>query len=279
MAQTKHEIQALLAGAELSPRHRWGQNFMIDQNLVRLVADAGQICPGDLVIEVGPGTGTLTEELLARGANILAVEIDRGLAKLLKGRFESSSRFALIEDDALAGKHALHPQLLQAIIETKQRGQTVRTVANLPYSVASPLVVELLIAGVDVIACTVQKEVAARLRAGAGSEAYGALSVMVQLLAGVELLRTLPSQVFWPAPAVESALVRLSRQDRLGPRAPAVGTFVHKLFAARRKTLKRALEQAGADPASVLASTGISGQIRPEELTPAQALALFEASK
>src|SRR5438045_6035646 len=108
MAQTKHEIQALLAGAGTEPRQRFGQNFMIDQNLVRLVADAGEIAPGDRVIEVGPGTGTLTEEILARGAEVTAVEIDRDLAALLREKFAGNGKFRLIEGDALAGKHELN---------------------------------------------------------------------------------------------------------------------------------------------------------------------------
>src|SRR5215218_9252410 len=112
MPQSKHEIQSLLAGAGTEPRHRFGQNFMIDQNLVRLVADAGQVAPGDTVIEVGPGTGTLTDELLARGARVVAVEIDRDLAALLRDRFAGNERFTLIEGDALAGKHALNVDLL-----------------------------------------------------------------------------------------------------------------------------------------------------------------------
>src|SRR5436190_5898352 len=111
MAQTKHEIQSLLAAASMHPRHRFGQNFMIDQNLVRIVADAGAIAAGDVVIEVGPGTGTLTEELLSRGAEVIAVEIDRDLAKLLRERFTSEPRFTLIEGDALSSKHALNDDL------------------------------------------------------------------------------------------------------------------------------------------------------------------------
>src|SRR5437773_1315262 len=116
MAQSKHEIQTILAQASSGPRHRFGQNFMIDQNLVRIVADAGQIAPGDLVVEVGPGTGTLTEDLLARGADVVAVEIDRDLAGALRERFGLlpapprtpagegiKASFRLIEGVALAG--------------------------------------------------------------------------------------------------------------------------------------------------------------------------------
>src|SRR4051794_22395179 len=100
MAQSKHEIQAILAQAGAEPRQRFGQNFMIDQNLVRLVADAGDIAQGDTVIEVGPGTGTLTEELLSRGADVVAVEIDRDLAASLRERYATDARFELIEGDA-----------------------------------------------------------------------------------------------------------------------------------------------------------------------------------
>src|SRR5215212_1820613 len=115
MAQTKSEIQSLLAGANTQPRHRFGQNFMIDQNLVRVIADAANLTAGDLVIEVGPGTGTLTEELLSRGVELVAVEIDRDLAKLLRERFADQERFALIEGDALSSKHEINEQLREQI--------------------------------------------------------------------------------------------------------------------------------------------------------------------
>src|SRR4051794_9477169 len=104
MAQSKHDIQSLLTSAGTQPRHRFGQNFMIDQNLVRLVAEAGELTPADWVIEVGPGTGTLTEELLARAGRVIAVEIDRDLAGMLRERFADRANFSLIEGDALAGK-------------------------------------------------------------------------------------------------------------------------------------------------------------------------------
>src|SRR5688572_6947318 len=185
MPQTKQQIQSLLAEANTEPRHRFGQNFMIDQNLVRLVAEAGQVKASrnpPLVIEVGPGTGTLTDELLARGARVLAVEIDRDLAGLLRERFASNERFRLIEGDALAGKHALNEELSASLRVAAEQGWRAKLVANLPYNIASPLVIELLIAGVDVLAFVVQKEVADRLRAAPGSDEYGPLTVTAQLL-------------------------------------------------------------------------------------------------
>ena len=279
MAQTKHEIQSLLSEANSHPRHRFGQNFMIDQNLVRLVADAGQLGPGDLAVEVGPGTGTLTQELLARAARVVAVEIDRDLAAMLRRQFADEPRFALVEGDALAGKHGINAELVEILRAARAAGQSTKLVANLPYNIASPLVIELLIEGVETLAFTVQKEVADRLRAGAGGDDYGPLTVMAQMLGRVEVLRTLPPQAFWPAPKIDSALVRITRADRLGGRARPFGEFVHKVFSFRRKTLRKALAQGGFDPERILGSTGIDGQQRPEMLTPDDFLKMFDVSR
>ena len=277
MPQTKRQIESLLAEARSRPRHQFGQNFMIDQNLVRAVADAGQITPADCVIEVGPGTGTLTEELLDRAGQVVAVEIDRDLAALLRKTFGERSNFCLIEGDALAGKHELSPPLAETIRSARAQNQAVKLVANLPYNIASPLIIEMLIAGVGLLAFTVQKEVALRIAARAGSDDYGPLSVMAQMLARAEVLRTLPPQAFWPMPKIESALVRLTRDDRLGDKAGAFGTFVHALFSFRRKTLRRALAQAGHDPESVLGRVPLDGQKRAEEFSPDVLWKLFLA--
>jgi 16S rRNA (adenine1518-N6/adenine1519-N6)-dimethyltransferase len=337
MAQTKHQIQELLSRAGSGPRKQFGQNFMIDQNLVRLVAEAGEIGANDVVIEVGPGTGTLTEELIARAGKVIAVEIDRDLAAMLREKFSGAEKFALIEGDALAGKHAVNAELLNACHlsgkpaeegrkpipspgipgEGKGEGSSgigevapesaepsaqpspgvpgegehahgrgaVKLVANLPYNIASPLVIELLIAGVELLAFTVQKEVADRLRAGAGSEAYGPLSVMAQMLSEVEVLRTLPPQAFWPPPKIDSSLVRMRRRVHPGllsnsEHIQAFGRFVAQLFSFRRKTIRKALAQAGYEEVeAVLTSVGVDPQHRPEVLTPEQILKLFQATR
>ena len=277
MAQTKHQIEALLSAAGARPRQQFGQNFMIDRNLVRAVADAGRLAPGDCVIEVGPGTGTLTEELLQRAGQVIAIEIDRNLAQLLRKTFGGHASFQLIEGDALAGKHELNPAVTASFDAARQSGRTVKLVANLPYSAASPLVIEMLIAGTELLAFTVQKEVAQRLEAKAGTAEYGPLSVMTQLLSRVEVLRRLPPQAFWPPPKIESALVRLTRADRLGPGARPFSQFVHALFSFRRKTLRRALAQAGYDAEAILATTGFDGSQRGEQFAPESLVALFEA--
>ena len=278
MAQTKHEIQSLLAQANTGPRHRFGQNFMIDQNLVRLVSDAGELSPADWCLEVGPGTGTLTEELLARAGRVTAVEIDRDLARLLRDRLGGRESFRLIEGDALAGKHELNADLLATVAEARSAGLRRKLVANLPYNIASPLVIELLIAGVDLLAFTVQKEVADRFKAAADGDDYGPLTVMAQLLGRVEVLRTLPPQAFWPAPKIDSSLVRLRRDDRLGAGVRSFGAFVHKVFTFRRKTLRKALDQAGYPADVVLAGAGVDGTLRPEVFTPEQFVAMWRAA-
>jgi 16S rRNA (adenine1518-N6/adenine1519-N6)-dimethyltransferase len=130
---------------------------------------------------------------------------------------------------------------------------------------------------VELLAFTVQKEVADRLRAAAGGEAYGPLTVMVQLLARVEVLRNLPPQAFWPPPKIDSSLVRLTRDDRLGELARPFGRFVHGLFSFRRKTLRRALTQAGHDADAVLGASGFDGHLRPETFSPEQLLQMFAA--
>lgn len=273
MAQTRREIEQTLASVGSSPRHRFGQNFMIDANLVRLIAESGEIKPGDTVVEVGPGTGTLTEELTTRASRVVAVEIDRDLASALRARFASNPRFELIEGDALEGKHALHPLLAERL---RSAGGPVKLVANLPYNIASPLIVELLIEGVELLAFTVQKEVADRIRAAAGSDDYGGLSVVCQTLAEVEVLRTIPPEVFWPRPRIDSALVRLRRRSSIDVDARAFGLFVQKLFSFRRKTLRRGLIESGFTPAAVEAITVDHGA-RPETLDPAQMRQLWKS--
>jgi 16S rRNA (adenine1518-N6/adenine1519-N6)-dimethyltransferase len=207
------------------------------------------------------------------------VEIDRDLAGVLRERFGAAPRFRLIEGDALEGKHALNADLLTLLRSALETGRRCKLVANLPYNIASPLIVELLLAGVELLTFTVQKEVADRLKAAPGSDAYGGLSIMAQLLANVEVLRTLPPQAFWPAPKIESALVRMSRRDRLGDQARPFGQFVQLLFSARRKTLRKGLSNAGLNAEALLEAAGLSGSRRAEELAPEQFVAIYRAHR
>jgi SAM-dependent methyltransferase len=164
MPQTLAEIKDLLASRGLSPLKRFGQNFLIDQNLVRKLVDEAGVTPGELVLEVGPGTGTLTEELLGRGCEVIACELDRGLAALLRDRLGARERFALVEGDCLGGKRHVSPAVVGAI-----GGRPFVLVANLPYGAATPLMLALLTEhpGCRGMFVTIQREVGERLGAGA----------------------------------------------------------------------------------------------------------------
>src|SRR5262245_9624801 len=164
--QTLSEIRSLLAAAGLAPQHRFGQNFLVDLNLMRKLVQRAEVSNADVVLEVGPGTGSLTEILLESGARVIAVEIDRGLQELLHARLGDNPRFTLLRGDALAGKNEINPSVLEALRSTETGpGGARKLVANLPYQIATPLLADLLhvTPPVSRMTCTIQKEVGERL--------------------------------------------------------------------------------------------------------------------
>lgn len=267
--QTLSEIRGLLASRGLSPRHALGQNFLIDHNLLRRLVDESGVGAGDLVLEVGPGTGTLTEELLARGCEVIACELDRGLAGLLRNRLGNEARFTLVEGDCLEGKRALSGALAGALA-----GRPFTLVANLPYGSATPLMLTLLVDHPECRAmfATIQREVADRLAARPGSKAYGPLAVVASLLARVRTVAALAPECFWPRPEVTSAMVAIERN----PDAPSLDTraladFCQRLFAQRRKQIGSVLGRDFPWPEGVRTSD------RAESLPPEAVLEMFRA--
>ncbi len=235
--QTLAQIKELLESRGLSPRKTMGQNFLIDHNLIRRLVDASGVRDSDTVLEIGPGTGTMTEELLSRGCRVIACELDRGLAQLLRERFavSHSGRFTLVEGDCLANKHSLNPDLLAALGDA-----SYTLVSNLPYGAATP-VMSILLA--DHPRCrglyvTIQKEVADRLAARPGTKEYGTLSILAQCVAELLPVAKLPPECFWPRPEVGSAMIGMRRLP--SPRCPdarALASFCQKLFEQRRKQI------------------------------------------
>lgn len=278
--QTLAQIKALLDERGLSPKKSLGQNFLTDHNLItRLIDDSG-VGAGDLVLEIGPGTGALTEELLARGCEVLACELDDRLAELNRERLGAMfpDTFSLVHGDCLDGKRAINPELAERLT-----GRDFKMVANLPYGAATPLMLTLLTQwpGCRGQYVTVQREVADRLAAGpADAKAYGAISVVARALGRVKKIAVLPRECFWPRPDVTSSMIGLTRSEH--PIAgddsawwPQMARITSDLFQTRRKQLGSTLKRMGVGeiewPEGVLATD------RPEALHPEQIVALARA--
>lgn len=260
--QTKRQIQELLTSAGVAPNRRLGQHFLVDLNLMRLLVDSAGIGPADIVLEVGPGTGSLTEALAERAGRVVAVELDRTLAGIVRSRLACAGNVHILNTDVLSNKGTIAPAVVEAVEATRERagemglmgrigpmrhlpgGGRVLLVANLPYDVASPVMINLvkgpLIA--EAMCVTVQKEVAERMAALPGSRDYGTLSIFLQATGGVEVLRTLPPGVFWPPPQVESAVVRYTRDADKSSRIGDMELFtrVVALFLGHRRKMLRA---------------------------------------
>lgn len=271
--QTLEQIRATLDAHGCAPKKSLGQNFLIDRNLVSKLADEAGVGDGDLVLEVGPGTGTLTGELLGRGCSVIACELDDGLAGAVRERFGELDRFSLVHGDCLARKRELSREVAALIA-----GRPFDLVANLPYQAATPLMLTLLAQhpGCRGMAVTIQKEVADRLLASPGSKAYGSISVVAQSSAKVSRIANLPNDCFWPKPNVTSAMVRLERLAvPLTPDIQGLADFCQQTFAGRRKQLGGLLRGMGCKPDRW--PENIEPSDRVEALTPQQIVSLASA--
>ncbi len=260
-------IRDLAARHGVRPSKSLGQNFLTDPNLARAIASDAGVGPGDHVVEVGAGFGSLTVALAATGAQVTAVEFDRALIPALEEVTAGIPDVSLLQGDAMKMDWA---ELTD--------GAEWTLCANLPYNIATPLVLDIL-AGVPAIkrfVVMVQREAGERLAAQAGEERYGAVSVRVAYAATARLIRAVPATVFWPRPTVESVVVRL---DRLAEPPVTVDRtrlwrVIDVAFAERRKTMRNALRRLGLDLETadrVLAESDVGSSQRPEEL----ALAAF----
>ncbi len=211
---------------------------------MRLLVERAGILREEVVLEVGPGTGSLTEMLLERAAHVVCVEIDRGLATLVAERFAGRDNLTVLHTDVLASKHAVHPSVIEALqARTTEASGRYRLVSNLPYNIATPLLIDLLLGEPALTAAhfTVQKEVGLRLLAEAGREEYGPLSVIVQAGARVRRLAAVPATAFWPQPKVESVMIELTSRERNRDELRRLAQLVRAGFAHRRKTLRHNL--------------------------------------
>jgi 16S rRNA (adenine1518-N6/adenine1519-N6)-dimethyltransferase len=263
---TPATVRALLTEHAIRPKKRFGQHFLADPNTARRVAKLADVQPGDPVLEIGPGLGSLTLALLDRGARVLAVEVDAKLARVLESVLDQAG----VERDTIEVRvaDAMSVDWSAALVGDSEWS----CVSNLPYNVAVPVVVRLLeeAPAVTRIVVMVQREVGERLAAGPGDPEYGAVSVKVAYYAEASLLGTVPPTVFVPRPNVESSLVGLRRRSAPPVSVPSVSelfTLVRSGFSQRRKMLRSALRPVlGAQATDVLVAAGIAPTARAESL-------------
>lgn len=271
------DVRSLLAGHDLRPSRALGQNFLADPNTARRIVRLAGVGPGDRVLEVGPGVGSLTvalAEAVGPAGAVLALEIDRHLLPVLDEVVGGLPQVRVVQGDALTVDY-----------DTLLAGADRWTmVSNLPYNVATPLLARLLeeVPRLGVLSVMVQKEVAQRLAAPPGSRACGAVSVKVAYHATAAVVGIVPPTVFVPRPRVDSAIARFERRSAppVAVPSPAVlFTLARTGFAQRRKTLRQALRPLlGSEVEAVLAAAGIPAMSRAENLTLAEWAALARAA-
>ena len=288
--QTQSYLRSLFARRGIAPQHRYGQNFLIDLNLHELIVKTAEVGPDDVVLEVGPGAGALTALMAGRGAAVVAVEIDPAMAALAAEAVAGLPNVRVLNTDALSGKATINPDVLDnvraGLAVAPQR--KFKLVANLPYSIATPIVTNLLVHPElcpSRMVLTIQLELAERMRAEPEQEAYGALSILVQALADCTIVRTLPPTVFWPRPKVDSAIVAITPRPEKRAAIADVPWFhqvVRQVFLHRRKNLRRVLHSLWRDRLTrpeidaLLETLGLTGLIRAEALNVEEFLALAE---
>lgn len=289
--QTASYLSKRLAAAGLRPVSHFGQNFLIDLNLIDLIARSADLRKTDVVLEIGTGVGSLTSRLSDQAGAVLSCEIDTNLHQLASEELAGRLNVRLVHGDALRNKNSLRADLMEQIREAIERiGDEARflLVANLPYNIATPIISNLLheTPAPDAIVVTIQKELADRMIAAPSTKDYSALSVWVQSVCKAEIVRVLAPHVFWPRPKVHSAIIRLESvpewREKIGD-LDYYHKFVRALFFHRRKFLrsviisamKGKLDKPQVD--SVLSDLGHGETARAEAFSVAQIQELAEA--
>jgi 16S rRNA (adenine1518-N6/adenine1519-N6)-dimethyltransferase len=268
-------LRALAARHGIRPKRSLGQHFLLDPNLGRAIAADSGAGPGDRVVEIGAGLGSLTRALAETGAEVLAIELDRALIPALEESVSGLDGVQVLNADAMAF------EWLEALGDHEWI-----LAGNLPYNVATPLVLETLARAPRIrrLVVMVQREVGERLAAGPGDEGYGAPSVRVAYRARASILRRVPAAVFWPRPKVASLVVALDRRERppVAVEEARLWRVVDAGFAERRKTMRnalrrsglgleeagRALDEAGIDPAARAETLSLEDFARVAEVVP-----------
>ena len=278
--QTTTFLKQRMEEAGIRPVSKFGQNFLIDLNLVNMIADSANLTKQDVVVEVGTGTGSLTGLIAQKAGRVITVEIDQNLWQLAQEELASFENITFLQQDALRNKNNLSPVLLDTIRTemAKIENARLKLVANLPYNVATPLISNLLTLD-DIVPAsmtvTIQKELAERIVARPGTKDFGALSLWIQAQCNPEIVRIMSPKVFWPRPKVDSAIIHIETDFNKRDRIPELGyyhRFVRNLFIHRRKLLRGVLVSVFKNDLSkqqvdeVLESINLTGSVRAEQL-------------
>mgnify|MGYP004533226929 FL=1 len=250
---------------------KFGQNFLIDSNILEHIVDAAEITREDCVLEIGPGIGTMTQYLCEQAREVVAVEIDKNLIPILSDTLSAYNNVTVIHEDILKVD-------INRIVQEKNNGRPIKVVANLPYYITTPIIMGLFESHVPLESITimVQKEVADRMQVGPGTKDYGALSLAVQYYARPEIMLTVPAACFMPRPNVDSAVIRLSRYQEppvCARNEKLMFDIIRASFNQRRKTLANGLSNASGlkvtrdQVVAALEQMGLSATIRGEALT------------
>lgn len=277
--QTVSYLKQRFQQAGLRPDTRKGQNFLIDLNLLDILADAAELGPEDVVLEVGTGLGSLTALMAPRVAAVVTVEVDPHVQRLAAEELAVLPNVTMLLQDALKNKNRLHPLILETVQQRLEEvpGRRFKLVANLPYNIATPLIANLLSTPITPVSMTVtiQKELADRITAVPCTKDYSALSIWIQSQCDATVVRQLPPEAFWPRPKVNSAIVQIvpNAAKRALLRDPAYfHQLVRALFFHRRKFLRSVLVSAFKDrldkPAvdALMAEMQLAPNTRAEEL-------------
>lgn len=250
---------------------KFGQNFLIDSNILEGIVDKAKISEEDCVLEIGPGIGSMTQYLAERAKKVIAVEIDKVLIPILEDTLSAYDNVKVLNQDILKVD-------IQKLVEEENDGKPIKVVANLPYYITTPIIMGLFEKDIllDSITVMVQKEVADRMKVGPGTKDYGALSLAVQYYARPEIVMEVPPSCFMPKPRVGSAVIRLEKyQDKRVQVKDAKYMFkiIRASFNQRRKTLVNGLMNAGnlqvskQDILEVLEEMELSPTVRGETFT------------
>ena len=277
--QTRSYLMELFKQHGFNPRSDLGQNFLIDINLIEFAVRAAELSKDDLVLEVGPGTGGMTTFLSAEAGKVISVEVDRNMFALTTKATENCDNVTLLNQDILKNKNTIASEIVDLLhFELAQRpGSVLKLVANLPYSVATPVISNLVASDLpwQRMVCTIQLELGEKMIAEPGSASYGSLSVWLQSQCSVRIIRRLGPKVFWPRPKVNSAIVSIWRHDGRGERIddkPFFLDFLRRLFHQRRKLLRRVLvgmyskQLSKQEVDNILEELGHDGETRAETL-------------